>query len=95
VSLPCLALCHAVLCILPLPRQITHREQQRSWLYRIRPSVTHEPFHALNFPAEQVGWGRDIWARRGGELLFWGGERGLGRGDTAEETEGGVVVRGW
>jgi homogentisate 1,2-dioxygenase len=30
------------------------REQQRSWLYRIRPSVTHEPFHPLNFPAEQL-----------------------------------------
>ena len=25
---------------------------QRSWLYRIRPSVTHEPFHPLDFPAE-------------------------------------------
>ena len=26
------------------------KENQRSWLYRIRPSVTHEPFHPLNFP---------------------------------------------
>lgn len=40
------------------------REQQRSWLYRIRPSVTHEPFHALNFPTEQVRW----WALVGGAL---------------------------
>ena len=23
---------------------------RRSWLYRIRPSVTHEPFHPINFP---------------------------------------------
>ena len=23
---------------------------QRSWLYRIRPSVVHEPFHAMDFP---------------------------------------------
>ena len=29
-------------------------ENQRSWLYRIRPSVTHEPFHPLNFPAENL-----------------------------------------
>lgn len=27
---------------------------QRSWLYRIRPSVTHEPFHPLDFPAETL-----------------------------------------
>jgi hypothetical protein len=33
---------------------VSSREQQRSWLYRIRPSVTHEPFHPLNFPAEQL-----------------------------------------
>ncbi len=25
---------------------------QRSWLYRIRPSVTHEPFHPLDFASE-------------------------------------------
>lgn len=25
-------------------------QNRRSWLYRIRPSVTHEPFHPLNFP---------------------------------------------
>jgi homogentisate 1,2-dioxygenase len=25
---------------------------QRSWLYRIRPSVVHEPFHAMDFPNE-------------------------------------------
>lgn len=30
------------------------RANQRSWLYRIRPSVTHEPFHPLNFPAETL-----------------------------------------
>lgn len=33
---------------------VPRKEQQRSWLYRIRPSVTHEPFHPLNFPAEQL-----------------------------------------
>jgi len=27
---------------------------QRSWLYRIRPSVTHEPFHPLDFPQETL-----------------------------------------
>jgi homogentisate 1,2-dioxygenase len=30
------------------------REQRRSWLYRIKPAVTHEPFHPLNFPAETL-----------------------------------------
>jgi homogentisate 1,2-dioxygenase len=30
------------------------RAQRRTWLYRIRPSVTHEPFHPLNFPAEKL-----------------------------------------
>ncbi|KAL4422217.1 hypothetical protein ABPG77_009692 [Micractinium sp. CCAP 211/92] len=29
-------------------------QNRRSWLYRIRPSVTHEPFHPLNFPAETL-----------------------------------------
>jgi hypothetical protein len=29
-------------------------ENRRSWLYRIRPSVTHEPFHPLNFPSEAL-----------------------------------------
>ncbi|GMH40156.1 hypothetical protein BSKO_08060 [Bryopsis sp. KO-2023] len=29
-------------------------ENQFSWLYRIKPSVTHEPFHPLNFPAETL-----------------------------------------
>lgn len=29
-------------------------QNQRSWLYRIRPSVTHEPFHPLDFPAETL-----------------------------------------
>lgn len=29
-------------------------ENQRSWLYRVRPSVTHEPFHPLNFPTETL-----------------------------------------
>jgi homogentisate 1,2-dioxygenase len=33
---------------------VPRKDQQRSWLYRIRPSVTHEPFHPLNFPAEQL-----------------------------------------
>lgn len=33
---------------------VPRREQRRSWLYRIRPSVTHEPFHPLNFPAETL-----------------------------------------
>ena len=28
------------------------RCNQRSWLYRIRPSVTHEPFHPLDFASE-------------------------------------------
>lgn len=28
---------------------------QRSWLYRIRPSVTHEPFHPLSFSGA-CGW---------------------------------------
>ena len=28
------------------------RENRRSWLYRIRPSVTHEPFHPVSFPPE-------------------------------------------
>lgn len=31
---------------------VPRKEQRRSWLYRIRPSVTHEPFHPVNFPAE-------------------------------------------
>jgi len=30
------------------------RENRRSWLYRIRPSVTHEPFHNLSFPPETL-----------------------------------------
>ncbi|KAI8467072.1 MAG: homogentisate 1,2-dioxygenase-domain-containing protein [Monoraphidium minutum] len=33
---------------------VPRNAQQRSWLYRIRPSVTHEPFHPLNFPAETL-----------------------------------------
>ncbi|GBF88452.1 hypothetical protein Rsub_01165 [Raphidocelis subcapitata] len=33
---------------------VPRRSQRRSWLYRIRPSVTHEPFHPLNFPAETL-----------------------------------------
>ncbi|KIZ00241.1 homogentisate 1,2-dioxygenase [Monoraphidium neglectum] len=37
-------------CAFTVPR----KAQQRSWLYRIRPSVTHEPFHPLNFPAETL-----------------------------------------
>eukprot|EP00798_Chlamydomonas_sp_ICE-L_P002092 gene2092-18147_t len=28
---------------------VPRHKQQRSWLYRIRPSVTHEPFHPLDF----------------------------------------------
>lgn len=27
---------------------------QRSWLYRIKPSVTHQPFHPLNFPVNTL-----------------------------------------
>jgi homogentisate 1,2-dioxygenase len=27
---------------------------QRSWLYRVRPSVTHTPFHPVNFPNETL-----------------------------------------
>ncbi|KAG1652959.1 hypothetical protein FOA52_008495 [Chlamydomonas sp. UWO 241] len=34
----------------PHPR----REQARSWLYRIKPLVTHEPYRPLNFPAENL-----------------------------------------
>lgn len=30
------------------------KENKRSWLYRIRPSVTHEPFHPLSFPPETL-----------------------------------------
>eukprot|EP00877_Chromochloris_zofingiensis_P002326 jgi/Chrzof1/12094/Cz06g21050.t1 len=33
---------------------VPRKQQQRSWLYRIRPSVTHEPFHPLNFPADNL-----------------------------------------
>lgn len=29
-------------------------ENQRSWLYRIKPSVTHQPFHPLNFPVNSI-----------------------------------------
>jgi homogentisate 1,2-dioxygenase len=29
-------------------------QQRRSWLYRIRPAVTHEPFHPLTFAAESL-----------------------------------------
>jgi len=36
------------------PTQPSNRTQRRTWLYRIRPSVTHEPFHPLNFPAETL-----------------------------------------
>ncbi|KAJ9528641.1 hypothetical protein QJQ45_020388, partial [Haematococcus lacustris] len=32
----------------------TRRDQRRSWLYRIRPSVTHEPFHPHSFPCETL-----------------------------------------
>lgn len=42
-----------LLPILPPGGPLT-RAQQRSWLYRVRPSVTHEPFHPLNFPAETL-----------------------------------------
>ena len=31
---------------------VPRRVNQRSWLYRIRPSVVHEPFHAITFPNE-------------------------------------------
>lgn len=33
---------------------LLRRHNQRSWLYRIRPSVTHEPFHPLDFPQETL-----------------------------------------
>lgn len=29
-------------------------QNQRSWLYRIKPSVTHEPFHPVQFPNEAL-----------------------------------------
>ena len=37
----------------PPPRP-PRRENRRSWLYRIRPSVTHEPFHPVSFPVENL-----------------------------------------
>lgn len=30
------------------------KENARCWFYRTRPSVTHQPFHPLNFPAETL-----------------------------------------
>lgn len=30
------------------------RENRRSWMYRIRPSVTHQPFRPLSFPSETL-----------------------------------------
>uniref|UniRef100_A0A7S0R9Z4 homogentisate 1,2-dioxygenase n=1 Tax=Chlamydomonas leiostraca TaxID=1034604 RepID=A0A7S0R9Z4_9CHLO len=33
---------------------VPRRDQKRSWLYRIRPSVTHEPFHPTAFPCETL-----------------------------------------
>lgn len=38
----------------PLLLSTPYSAQQRSWLYRIRPSVTHEPFHPLEFPTETL-----------------------------------------
>lgn len=36
------------------PFTVSRKDQRRSWLYRIRPSVTHEPFHPINFPVENL-----------------------------------------
>lgn len=36
------------------PFTAPRREQRRSWLYRVRPSVTHEPFHPVDFPCETL-----------------------------------------
>ncbi|KAF5830236.1 RmlC-like cupin domain-containing protein [Dunaliella salina] len=33
---------------------VPRKEQRRSWLYRIMPSVTHEPFHPHSFPNESL-----------------------------------------
>lgn len=33
---------------------VPRKDQLRSWLYRIKPSVTHQPFHPLNFPTENL-----------------------------------------
>ena len=30
------------------------KDNRRTWMYRIRPSVTHEPFHPLSFPPETL-----------------------------------------
>ena len=37
----------------PLPTFLS-RHNLRTWLYRVRPSVTHEPFHPLDFGAENL-----------------------------------------
>lgn len=36
------------------PFCVPRKDQRRSWLYRVRPSVTHEPFHPINFPVENL-----------------------------------------
>ena len=36
------------------PFTVPRGESRRTWLYRIRPSVTHEPFHPLDFAAEAL-----------------------------------------
>lgn len=36
------------------PFTVARRLNLRSWLYRIRPSVTHEPFHPIGFPVETL-----------------------------------------
>lgn len=33
---------------------VPRKDSRRSWLYRIRPSVTHEPFHPDSFPNETL-----------------------------------------
>jgi len=33
---------------------VPRRVNQRTWFYRIRPSVTHEPFHPLEFPVDTI-----------------------------------------
>ena len=36
------------------PFTVPRRANLRTWMYRIRPSVTHEPFHPLDFAAEAL-----------------------------------------
>ena len=36
------------------PFTVPRAQQRRAWLYRVRPSVTHEPFHPLSFSTETL-----------------------------------------